>query len=719
VAGLATFAAVLALWAMATAFNTAASQDKSRLVAAEVGSQTEILRSAALDYAWWTDAYEQAMTRDVAGLFNSVAYSNAFARILIIGNQGDVLTGWTDGLSDMPDLTAVPASVVRPAIAALGRMEMVDQPAAVTGFAFIAGDLHMVAASYMAPYDFEGRTPGPLPVLIITTPVSDELISEMSAKVLVEDLHLRSVDAPVADGQTVLALRDLADQPVIFAAWTTPAPGTRILWQVAPLIALTELVVILTAAALGRRGARLTRDLVRAHGGLERAARTDKLTGALNRLGLEALAADPQIARAIAERRVGLGLYDIDNFKVLNDIFGHHAGDGALVAFHDRLCRASRAGDHIARIGGDQFVVLVIDDDPLAVLQESAHHLAAAAAVPVMLDDRQDHIRASAGFATLAAPDPDQDNSLPGARAKDGIDALLVRAERAMAVAKRDPSTMFVLYDQGLDARAQREAAIKDRLALAIASARAGGAHGMVAHYQPVVASDSGQLTSVEALLRWTDDVLGPVSPAEFVPVAEASGLVLGLGQIVLDLVCADLAKWPDLRASINVSALEVLDSGYPARCLAQLARAGIAPDRITLELTETSLIDLHEIARRQIVPLREQGIHFAVDDFGAGFASIAYLRAFPFSQLKIDRSFVQHVEQDEGAASVLRALVRLGESFGLDVVVEGVETAGQSRIVQDAGCRKEQGFLHARPMPFDALRADFGQPLGQRRAAG
>jgi diguanylate cyclase (GGDEF)-like protein len=409
---------------------------------------------------------------------------------------------------------------------------------------------------------------------------------------------------------------------------------------------------------------------------LEQMALHDPLTGLANRAGL-----DVRLACEVGRRTdIALLLIDLDDFKLVNDAYGHAAGDTMLTAYAQILQAAVRTGDVAARIGGDEFVVLVTGvSDAYEAVSAAQRILALAAAGPIRLGDDLVPVRASIGVATGRAGDTPKD--------------LLLRADVAMYQAKRLGNHGVQLHDPSMIDRRVADARLGEDLAGALDRGE------LQVLYQPLVDLADGRPIGVEALLRWHHPQLGLVSPVQFIPIAERSGTISEIGLFVLETACRQVAEWSSLYASVNVSPRQLREPTLVADVLEVLARTGLAPDRLVLEITESALVDEGAgIARLRT--LREHGVHVAIDDFGTGYSSLHYLTRLPVDILKIDRSFVAELNGTPEGSGITGAILRLSEVLHLTTVAEGIETAAQAEELRTLGCGVGQGYLFARPLP-------------------
>jgi diguanylate cyclase (GGDEF)-like protein/PAS domain S-box-containing protein len=410
-------------------------------------------------------------------------------------------------------------------------------------------------------------------------------------------------------------------------------------------------------------------------------AHHDTLTGLPNR----ALLADrlSQGIRYVARKGGSLAVLalDLDRFTIINDTFGHALGDRLIATVAGRLQNAVRAIDTVARVGGDEFAIVQVDVKEPNGAHRLARRLIDGLSQPFDFDGQEIAVSVSVGVALYP-----QDGSTD--------ELLLKRADAALYTAKADGGSGVRFFEPEMDARIRHRHRLETDLRHAI------GTGQITLSYQPQLACATGAITGFEALLRWQHPVHGAVAPADFIPIAEETGLIVGLGRWVIEQACATAAGWgAPLRVAVNLSPAQFRGPDLPSQISEILRRTGLPADRLELEVTETLLTNAKQ-ALAILQRLRAQGIHITLDDFGTGYASLNHLRSFPFEKLKIDQSFVQHLGSDRKALSLVKTIVALAQNLDLTVVAEGVETDQQFEILRGLGCGEVQGFLFGRAMP-------------------
>ena len=395
------------------------------------------------------------------------------------------------------------------------------------------------------------------------------------------------------------------------------------------------------------------------------------------------------------EREGALLFIDLDNFKFLNDTFGYAVGDLLLQEVARRLGTCVREGDTVAHLGGDEFVVMLEDlsensQEAAAQTETVGEKILAMLSQPYQLAGHTPRSTASIGVSLFGAQ-------------RESVDEILKRADLAMSQAKAAGHNTLRFFDPEI------QTAITTRIALESELRQGVEENQFLLHYQAQI-DDEGHLTGAEVLVRWRHPRRGLVSPAEFIPLAEATGLILPLGHWVLETACAQLAAWAfrkemaDLSLAVNVSARQFRHPDFVEQVLAVLDHTGANPHKLKLELTESLMLDNVEDIIAKMTALKAHGLRFSLDDFGTGYSSLTYLKRLPLFQLKIDQSFVRDVLTDPNDAAIARTIVALAQSLGLSVIAEGVETYAQRDFLALNGCPAYQGYLFSRPVPLEAF---------------
>lgn len=493
-----------------------------------------------------------------------------------------------------------------------------------------------------------------------------------------------------------LDLVDPAGSTIATLTWPPSELGSKAHSDISPAVIVMLTVVGLTIFALVLIAIRGIREIKKNEDQARYAAAHDSLSGLPNRAELIRRLAD-SIATARRDGTQGALIFlDLDGFKHVNDSYGHDIGD--------RLLRNLSAGFHavcrdrlIARIGGDEFAIILTEDEPVKAAIELSRRVINFIAQPVEIDGRAIVIGTSIGIAVL-------DGSVSSA------EEALRRADVAMYEAKQQGRNRIFTYDASVDA------ARHERLAIAANLRDALRANGLELAYQAIFDAATRRIVGAEALLRWSDADGTPVPPGVFIPIAEENGLIDELGEWTLRRACSDAAAWKGVRISVNVSPAQFRNPNFTSLLSTILDETGVEHHCVELEVTETYLVANPEQARHSISAVRDMGVSVALDDFGTGYSSIGYLRSFTFDKLKLDRSLITGIIADQRAQRFVQATIALADALGLDVVAEGVENEEEAVLLRLAGCREFQGFHLARPCTaaeFSALiRSSVHAPM-------
>jgi diguanylate cyclase (GGDEF)-like protein/PAS domain S-box-containing protein len=418
-------------------------------------------------------------------------------------------------------------------------------------------------------------------------------------------------------------------------------------------------------------------------------AHYDSLTDLPNRV-LFRQQIERELRKASKGGQFALLYIDIDEFKGINDSLGHHIGDELLKSVAVRIKSCIKASDLIARLGGDEFAVIQTAISGSADVEDFVKRLYHAIRQPYHCLGH--HLSSDASIGIAMAPQDGTD-----------LDQLIKNADLAMYAAKAGGRRIHRFFEPTMDACAKARLSMEQDLRRALMHG------GFELHYQPVVSLRHGEVTGCEALLRWRHPERGMVSPAEFIPVAEDTGLINELGDWVLQTACAEAVRWPDhVRIAVNVSPVQLKNPTLALRIAAALAASGLEPSRLEIEITEAVLIRDDEAALAILHQLRKIGVRIALDDFGTGYSSLSYLKRFPFDKIKIDRSFVSDIMEVTGSSSIVQAVVSIASSLNMTTTAEGVERDGQRELLRALGCTEMQGFLFSAARPGNEVRQFF-----------
>ncbi|VAX09171.1 diguanylate cyclase/phosphodiesterase (GGDEF & EAL domains) with PAS/PAC sensor(s) [hydrothermal vent metagenome] len=416
----------------------------------------------------------------------------------------------------------------------------------------------------------------------------------------------------------------------------------------------------------------------------------DVLTGLPNRWLLR-----DRMEQALAYVRkkdlhLGVLFLDLDRFKNLNDTLGHLVGDHLLRAVADRLKKVLSAWDTVARLGGDDFVLLLPDIKEVSALEEKAQELLTLFDTPFELSGKSIYLDVSIGIA--AYPENGEDS-----------DSLLKNAEATMYYAKEQGGKNYQFCSGDIQTATVDRFTIESELRVAIKNSE------LLLHYQPQFSLEDNSITGVEVLVRWEHPERGMTPPDKFIPVAEDTGLIIPLGEWVLQQTIADIVRMREAgirlkRVAVNLSARQLYHQGTQDTLRKLLAAGNLGAELLEVEITESGIMQNPELAAENLISMKSIGVGVAIDDFGTGYSSLAHLKRFPIDVLKIDRAFVRDITLDSDDASIVKAILALAKALNLHVIAEGLETQEQYDYLKELGCNEGQGYLYARPMPIDDL---------------
>ncbi len=530
------------------------------------------------------------------------------------------------------------------------------------------------------------------PIVVTGMEVNDQFVHEFGKRYLLQDIHLHFNDSRPESGEAHVGISDENGRVLATLDWTPEAPGSRLLTQVLPWTLMVVGSLLATALVLLRRGLIAKDDLNASEMRAVDIANHDALTGLWNRHAVEERLVGLAASAALWQQGPAILCLDLDHFTQLNDRLGHDIGDEVLRQTAFRL--ASICGDdHLcARFGGDAFAVLQLRGGPDRAMK-LAQTIVAAFAEPFQITTAGLRITCSVGV---------------GAAGPEILDAreMMRRADLALFRAKADGRCCYRVYDDAMDAELQERGQLTEALRHDLSAGK------LKVVYQPQIDA-GGELIGAEALVRWTHEVRGAISPSTFIPLAERAGMIDQLGEYVFRQVLKDREILPDIKVAVNISPAHFQMPGFVDRilCLVGEQRDQIA--KIELEVTETVLMEEATQVEGTLEALRRAGFSIALDDFGTGFSSLSYLRRLPIDKVKIDRSFISDLSSDSRRAyAMIKAIVELAHALDLEVLAEGVETREQWKALASAGCSQIQGYLVGAAVTAPALRALAEQRL-------
>jgi diguanylate cyclase (GGDEF)-like protein len=424
----------------------------------------------------------------------------------------------------------------------------------------------------------------------------------------------------------------------------------------------------------------------------------DALTNLANRLFFRQ-EMEARLARLACDRRFAVLCLDLDDFKSVNDTLGHPLGDNLLCQVANRLRNCLREGDRVARLGGDEFAILQASTIEPAEITSLMARLIEVIGAPFDLEGHQVVVGVSIGVALAPTDtaDPDQ---------------LLKLADMALYRAKAEGRGTYRFFEPEMDARMQARRVLELGLRRAISKSE------FEVYYQPLVNLESEQISGFEALIRWNDPERGIISPADFIPLAEDTALIVPIGEWVLRKACGEAAKWPShVSVAVNLSPVQFKRGNVTQTVMSALAQSGLSADRLQLEITESVLLLNNESTLNTLHQLRAIGVRISMDDFGTGYSSLSYLRSFPFDKIKIDRSYVHDLSSNKDSVAIIRAITGLANSLGMITTGEGVETREELEFLKSEGCTEAQGFYFSKARPAEEVRTLLAQQAVNTKA--
>jgi len=427
-------------------------------------------------------------------------------------------------------------------------------------------------------------------------------------------------------------------------------------------------------------------------------AHHDALTGLPNRVLFRERLNVALTSNAEQTARVSVICLDLDHFKEVNDTLGHGAGDLLLQQLSGRLRACVHQNDTVARLGGDEFAIIQMGHNQPLEAEELSRKLIDVVRAPFIIEGQDLHVGVSIGIAIANVDDADPER-------------LLKSADIALYRAKQGGRATYRIFEAQMDAELQERKALEYDLRQAVMKDE------LEIHYQPLIDLAQHGVAAVEALVRWRHPARGLVSPAEFIPLAEETGLIVSMGEWILETACRQVMEWDGLRVAVNLSPVQFRNKELVETVRQVLVRTGLDPARLELEITESVLINDTSAALEILNGLKSLGVKIAMDDFGTGYSSLGYLNSFPFDKIKIDKSFIGDMNSKDKSGAIVKSVISLGQSLNMTTTAEGVETPEQAAFLAQEGCDQLQGYYFSRPVTAPELSAFIGRWASGKKA--
>ncbi|WP_417711504.1 EAL domain-containing protein [Roseibium aggregatum] len=556
---------------------------------------------------------------------------------------------------------------------------------AETGVVSLAGEPYLFSAAAVMPQiQSISRVRFPPTVLVSLVPLRGEKLKEISEMSRLEGFVLSATQTE-RDGVGRFQLKSPLGEPVGLIAWQTTEPGSQMMRRINPFLALAAFMIAAVVIAVTIFTHQMTKRLAHSEARAVHASRHDALSGLPNRARFHTLLTETLEESAAEGTNTAVVYIDLDHFKDINDTLGHSAGDKVITAVAQRLQRVIPDTGIVARISGDEFAMVIRNCEDDVWLEYILDQVQDEIGRPIMIGRRELHASLSMGAAV--AP---RDGNDP--------DELLRKADIALYDAKANGRNRRSFFEPNMEHHVQSKDRLSRELRLALKNDELDLA------YQPQSDTSAKRIVSVEALARWTKEDGTVISPAQFIPVAEETGLINDLGIWVLNKACAKAHEWPGITVSVNVSPNQFKHPRFVEKVMAILAANNLPPQRLEIEVTESVFAGRNDSVLKALRRLKNLGVKVALDDFGSGYSSLSYLRRFPFDTLKIDRDFVSDMNGNAEAEAILVSIIQLGKALGMTIVAEGIETQEQIRFLQAHDCNRMQGFYISRPLTDTAL---------------
>ncbi len=561
-------------------------------------------------------------------------------------------------------------------------------PRTLTDFAVIEGQPAIIGLVTVVSDSGAIRQPAGTEPLIAAVQFLDAVTAaQFSSEYLFEDGRF-SLVRPTGSDRGVHPVLNDAGRFIAFFEWERDRPGLTMLRQTGPALAaafiVAAILVILLLGQLRRSSAAL--EAGRRHA--EHQAAHDRLTGLPNRMSF-----DLHLARVLSDGQsttVSLMMLDLDRFKQVNDTLGHQAGDELICAVGRRLRAVVGSGAKIARLGGDEFAILTVNGDRQFDANVMAARIIEAISRPFDLDHFKAHVGVSIGIVNAAAAHAEPRE-------------LVRKADIALYEAKANGRNRAVVYEEQMNELLQLQHTIEGELREALKLD-----DQLFVVFQPLVDQKSRKVIGAEALARWNHPKHGPISPGRFIPIAESTGLIDALGELVLRRACELGATTPGHTIAVNISPTQLRNPRFANLVFDILNQTSMRPADLELEITESILLDDEHVSSENLLTFRNSGIHIALDDFGTGYSSLSYLKRYPVDRIKIDRSFVSQLADRHVSVAITQAIVTLAHAMDIEVTAEGVETESQAEILGRLGCNTLQGFLFSGGIAPEEITAIF-----------
>lgn len=666
--------------------NQIAKDNSVTLISGGFEAEQSRLSGIVSDYAIWQAAYDAATARDTDWLYKNMASGAGFGQfdlLEIYWPEDDSNVSWGVEHGEAGQLSTLSVDAVQGAYKALNEQQDYD----FATYSFVAevnDSISLVAASRIEPDEYaDDADPSSFPLTFMIFALTEEIVSDLGSQYLTPNLHLND---HVGDADIGIPLVGIDGTVLTNLVWAPPRPGAELVRAILPYLGVAISIILGFSLYVGRTASEAATELVKNEMNSAILARTDHLTGLHNRMAFH-----EQIKKTFANARddIALMTVDVNGFKQVNDNYGHAVGDGLIIDLAERICDTQGDDIFFARVGGDEFCFLHEGKDAAERMSGFANSLKSALEPAFYINGSPFFVALSMGMAVRKIDEPTTQ------------DELLRQADLAMYASKGTASHLLVRYDSEIDPSRIIEIEFETELRRALQNPEQ-----FSMKYQPIICSNQKEISFAEALLRWESPKLGKVSPSDFIPVAESSGLIRQITALVLEMVCKDLSNAPDLTVSINVSPIEINDQGFHHQLSQKVQKYGVRPEQIIIELTEGVLVKNPRGLSASLQKLRLMGHQIALDDFGTGYSSIGYLRQMEFTLLKVDKSLIDGVTKSKRAREVLAATLQLSKAIGIQILAEGVESSAQASILEEMGFDMQQGFNFSGNLRFDDLVA-------------